>query len=194
MYDRLSMSIYFARTSKFCLDISAITADNDTTAFAVGVVDETDKNYIPTYTQWLREMELCLKSASKVYDLSKLCVIRAFSSDLSDATVLATNNLVDNFKPWQDGYYSYFDIAKSIEMTPLIGDLNKILDEYGLEVEDVSCEGVFVYIDPDEFIKKNNISKTLKTAYDIIDIPVKFHLKKQDEGHANKTAPSEQRR
>ncbi len=194
MYDRLSMSIYFARTSKFCLDISAITADNDTTAFAVGVVDETDKNYIPTYTQWLREMELCLKSASKVYDLSKLCVIRAFSSDLSDATVLATNNLVDNFKPWQDGYYSYFDIAKSIEMTPLIGDLNKILDEYGLEVEDVSCEGVFVYIDPDKFIKKFNMSITLKTSYDIIVIPVKFHLKKQDEGHANKTAPSEQRR
>lgn len=194
MYDRLSMSIYFARTSKFCLDISAITADNDTTAFAVGVVDETDKNYIPTYTQWLREMELCLKSASKVYDLSKLCVIRAFSSDLSDATVLATNNLVDNFKPWQDGYYSYFDIAKSIEMTPLIGDLNKILDEYGLEVEDVSCEGVFVYIDPDKFIKKFNMSITLKTAYDIIDIPVWIGLKKQDEGHANKTAPSEQRR
>jgi hypothetical protein len=195
MYDRLSMSIYFDRTSKFCLDINAITADNDTTAFATGgVVDENDKNYVPTYTQWLREMELCLKSASKVYDLSKLCVIRAFSSDLSDATVLATNNLVDNFKPWQDGYYSHFDIAKSIEMTPLIGDLNKILDEYGLEVEDVSCEGVFVYIDPDKFIKKFNMSKTLKTAYDIIDIPVKFHLKKQDEGHANKTAPSEQRR
>ena len=176
MYDRLSMSIYFDRTSKFCLDINAITADNDTTAFATGgVVDENDKNYVPTYTQWLREMELCIKSASKVYDLSKLCVIRAFSSDLSDATVLATNNLVDNFKPWQDGYYSHFDIAKSIEMTPFIGDLNKILDEYGLEVEDVSCEGVFVYIDPDEFIKK-------------------IHLKKQDEGHANKTAPSEQRR
>ena len=189
------MSIYFDRTSKFCLDINAITADNDTTAFATGgVVDENDKNYVPTYTQWLREMELCLKSASKVYDLSKLCVIRAFSSDLSDATVLATNNLVDNFKPWQDGYYSYFDIAKSIEMTPLIGDLNKILDEYGLEVEDVSCEGVFVYIDPDKFIKKNNISKTLKTAYDIIDIPVKFHLKKQDEVHAEKIAPSEQKR
>ena len=44
MYDRLSMSIYFDRTSKFCLDINAITADNDTTAFATGgVVDENDK-------------------------------------------------------------------------------------------------------------------------------------------------------
>lgn len=195
MFDRLSMTVYFSRISKYCLFFNAVTADNDTNAVATGgVVDYTDKYYIPTYKQWLREMELCLKSASKVYDLSKLCVIRAFSSDLSDATVLATNNLVDNFKPWQDGYYSHFDIAKSIEMTPFKDDLNKILDEYGLEVKEVYCEGPWISIDPDGFIKKNNISKTLKTSYDIIGIPVRFYLKKQDEGHANKTAPSEQRR
>ena len=195
MFDRLSMTVYFSRISKYCLFFNAVTADNDTNAVATGgVVDYTDKYYIPAYVQWLREMELCMKSASKVYDLSKLCVIRVHSSYLSDATVLATNNLVDNFKPEQDGYYSHLDIAKSIEMTPFIGDLNKILDEYGLEVEDVSCDGVFVYIDPDEFIKKNNISKTLKTAYDIIDIPVWIGLKKKDEVHAEKIAPSEQRR
>ena len=195
MYDRLSMSIYFDRTSKFCLDINAITADNDTTAFATGgVVDENDKNYVPTYTQWLREMELCFKSASKVYDLSRLSYIDAFLPYLSDAAVLASNNLVANFKPKQNGNYWNSDIAKSIEMTPFIGDLNKILDEYGVEVDYVYCEGGWFRIDPDKFIKEKNISKTLKASYDIIGIPVRFRLKKQDEGHANKTAPSEQRR
>ena len=190
----LSMSINLDRRKKFCLYINAITAKNDTTAVAAGVFDETDKYYIPTYKQWLREMELCLKSASKVYDLSKLFDIDTFLPYLSDAAVLASNNLVANFKPKRDGLYSYSDIAKSIEMTPLIGDLNKILDEYGVEVDEVYCEGGWFPIDSDEFIKKYNISKTLKASYDIIGIPVKFHLKKQDEGHANKTAPSEQKR
>ena len=46
---------------------------------------------------------------------------------------------------------------------------------------------------PDGFIKKNNISKALKTSYDIIGIPVRFYLKKQDEGHVDKTALEQKR-
>ena len=185
----LNMSIHLSSERKF-LDVT----DNDTTVADTGMADCTDKYYIPTYAQWLREMELCFKSASKVYDLSRLSYIDAFLPYLSDAAVLATNNLVANFKPERDGLYSYSDIAKSIEMTPFKDDLNKILDEYGLEVKEVYCEGPWISIDPDGFIKKNNISKTLKTSYDIIGIPVRFYLKKQDEGHADGTAPSEQKR
>ena len=186
----LNMAIHLSSESKYYSDV----AINDTAAVGTDVVEFIDKYYVPTYSQWLREMELCFKSASKVYDLGRLSSIAAFLPYLSDAAVLATNNLVANFKPERDGLYSYSDIAKSIEMTPFKDDLNKILDEYGLEVKEVYCEGPWISIDPDGFIKKNNISKTLKISYDIIGIPVRFYLKKQDEGHANKTAPSEQRR
>ena len=185
----LNMSIHLSSERKF-LDVT----DNDTTVADTGMADCTDKYYIPTYAQWLREMELCFKSASKVYDLSRLSYIDAFLPYLSDAAVLASNNLVANFKPKQNGNYWNSDIAKSIEMTPFIGDLNKILDEYGVEVDYVYCEGGWFRIDPDKFIKEKNISKTLKASYDIIGIPVRFRLKKQDDGHADGTAPSEQKR
>ncbi len=183
------MAIHLSSESKYYSDV----AINDTAAVGTDVVEFIDKYYVPTYSQWLREMELCFKSASKVYDLGRLSSIAAFLPYLSDAAVLATNNLVANFKPERDGLYSYSDIAKSIEMTPFKDDLNKILDEYGLEVKEVYCEGPWISIDPDGFIKKNNISKTLKTSYDIIGIPVRFYLKKQDEGHVDKTALEQKR-
>lgn len=186
----LNMAIHLSSESKYYSDV----AINDTAAVGTDVVEFIDKYYVPTYSQWLREMELCFKSASKVYDLSRLSYIDAFLPYLSDAAVLASNNLVANFKPKQNGNYWNSDIAKSIEMTPFIGDLNKILDEYGVEVDYVYCEGGWFRIDPDKFIKEKNISKTLKASYDIIGIPVRFRLKKQDDGHADGTAPSEQKR
>ena len=69
----LNMSIHLSSERKF-LDVT----DNDTTVADTGMADCTDKYYIPTYAQWLREMELCFKSASKVYDLSRLSYSDAF--------------------------------------------------------------------------------------------------------------------
>ena len=125
----------------------------------------------------LREMELCMNEASKIYDLGRFESIICRLTYLSDIAVLT--NYEAEPRPYTDFYKDYEKVGrKALYNTPFKKDLNHILNQYGVEVKKLSLQESMGYIDKKAFLSSSNITKELKVPDYFFDTEVSIKLSK----------------
>lgn len=171
-----TITLYFFVNDKYYMHTKN-RDKNDTTAVG-GIMNIPKRMFrIPCYKEMLHEIDLCLESASKKIDLSTLRSFNAFLSDLGDIAVLTTNNLNSHFTE-KNGEYLCSDITKALKMTSFIDDLNKVLNKYGFEIEDVICDGMKERFEKGMYLKSQKISKDINVPDYIMNVEVHVNMKK----------------
>ena len=155
------MSINFMVRWKMFNFLSAITNNaNDTTACG-GILEEPKREFhTPSYKGMLKEMELCMNEASKIYDLGRFESIICHLLDLGDIAVLTNYEAAP--RPYTDFYKDHEKVGKALYNTSFKTDLNRILNQYGVEVKKLSLQESVGYIDKKAFLSSQNITKGLK--------------------------------
>lgn len=125
----------------------------------------------------LREMELCMNEASKIYDLGRFESIICRLTYLSDIAVLT--NYEAEPRPYTDFYKDYEKVGKALYNTPFKKDLNHILNQYGVEVKKLSLQESMGYIDKKAFLSSSNITKELKVPDYFFDTEFSIKLDKK---------------
>ena len=155
-----------------------VYGETDDTAAVDSNWQEPERKFrVPGYRGMLRELDLCLAAASSDYDLRTLRSFGIILSCLGDVAVLTTNNLNSHFVE-KDGEYTHSDIAKALKMTSFAEDLNGILNKYGVEIDDVSCQELRYRFEIENYIESHNISKDIKVPDYVMDVEVIVRLKK----------------
>lgn len=150
---------------------------DDTSAVGGSVQMPTRWLRIPSYKELLHEIALCLRAASKEYDLSKLYSLHSYLSDLGDIAVMTTNNLNARYKPKENGCYWGSDIEKALKETSLKNDLNGIFKNYGVEIYDISCYEIVGMLNKDVFLKSEKISEGIEVPDEIADCEVLLKIR-----------------
>lgn len=66
-------------------------------------------------------------------------------------------------------------------MTSFLEDFNRILNKYGLEVEEITCEEMRNILKKDNYLKYANISKGINIPDSIMDVEVFVSIKKLED-------------
>ncbi len=171
------MSINFMVRWKMFNFLSAITNNaNDTTAGG-GILEEPKREFhTPSYKGMLKEMELCMNEASKIYDLGRFKSINCQLLHLGDIAVLSNYEAAP--RPHTDFYKDYENVKKALNNTSFKKDLNHILNQYGVEVKELSLQESMGYIDKKAFLSSQNITKGLKVPDYFFDAEVVIELGK----------------
>lgn len=155
-----------------------VYGETDDTAAVDSNWKEPERKFrMPDYRGMLRELDLCLAAASSDYDLRALHVFGTFLSFLGDIAVLTTNNLNSHFVE-KNGEYTHSDIAKALKMTSFAEDLNGILNKYGVEIDDISCQELRHRCEIENYLEPYKISKDIKVPDYVMDVEVIVRLKK----------------
>lgn len=151
--------------------------ENDTTAFEEVREEPKSVFYSPSYKGMLREMELCMNEASKTYDLSRFEYIICHLLDLGDIAVLTNYEAAP--QPYTDYYKDYEKVGKALYNTSFKKDLNRILNQYSVEVNKLSLQESVGYIDKKAFLSSQNITKGLKVPdyFFVAEVSIKLDKK-----------------
>ena len=172
-----TMKLYFTVNDKY-YTCNEYSDEKDTTIGSKIRIESEREFYIPCYEKMLREIDLCIEAASKDKDVTTLTSFSSSLSYLGDIAVLTTNNLLSHFSVRRDGLYYLSDIGKALNMTSFAKDMSKILNKYGIEVEQVSCEERRDNFGKDEFLRHRSISKGINVPDTIINAEVYVSIKK----------------
>lgn len=111
---------------------------------------------LSSYKELLSEFGLCLKKASKKFDVHQLHYISLQLADLPEIAI-SLSKLI------RDDDISHKSIDNALETTSLISDINKVLKQYGVEVNSISsCE---------EIIKMESIPYCKRYGITMSDMP-----------------------
>ena len=174
-----TITLYFFVNDKYYMHTKN-RDKNDTTAVGEKINLQKRRFRVPCYKEMLHEIDLCIEAASKNNDVTTLNCFSSFLSDLGDIAILTTNNLNSNFIKRKNGLYDYSDMEKALNMTSFVKDLNKVLNKYGIEADELSCGEMRNILKKDIFLKQNNISKDLKIPDRIMDVQVYVKIKNID--------------
>lgn len=118
-----------------------------------------------TFDEILEEFEICLDSASHIYNIKSLKEITLDVSDMGDYSVKITNEF-KKISPQKTTKEYWLNIKRNIEKSVINSGfkecLESILKKYNIKIDTIVCdEEHFYFINKKEFLKRNIVDKEL---------------------------------
>lgn len=171
----IRMEVSFMKDCKMFF-FNSDTNKKDTTAVG-GFIKKHNSFHIPGYKNMLREMELCLNTASKDYDMQKLESVKCNINNLSDIAVLVNNELHDRQEPIKQHHKV---IENALNKTTFKSDLNRIFNKYGICVNKIISQEFMGFIPKKDFLASQNIKEGLDVPDHFYDVEIYIELKRTE--------------